>query len=1390
MEINDLLTPILKRKLIMVARKLRKGRETPQRVSADDKAFFVRDNDEEWESVKVGTNTPDEWNNGQALYDASDAAFQPTYPDNLPWPLLSDAEDNVVYINQQGIAKLPRYSIDVSGDLNQLNFCFYYNGDILNPALYSGDKLTEYNQVMDAKKEYLQFPYVNVKALPKGKFLPGIQPNFYLLGSYLTTFNDSHMREVVNNSQIGDSMRSIEFIKTQAPIAQTEGTDTNKQLGYSWKFSPRAFREAFSVFYPKSKGNGEVVIYNDYTFSYTGEVWVLVGEDEKSYYLVKLPDDATVSQSKRLVGQFSFFDVKRAAYWVITDRQLTTSTNFKEELKEAIKNKVAIAVDKAEVTKAASKPNNQQTPAIPPYRVENGSWEADSTNPSNIHQMNVFGWYRKESRVPNTFKRREVFVMKGYTSQFIFKQKRPLIFLDQLGLIPIHGGRFLIDLNEMKIRVEGNVVDEEGRLIANSPIRDQWMSISDYLDAKAKGVSFGVENWRNYPPISNEIVHVSYKNGIPSNLKLHYIPNKRWCTFNEETNIITCTRMIVMNDIYNRFEGRGKSNTTVPGPVTNVNKYVQSKCFLSLLEPWDSLGINTGATVDISYFPPKYNNNMNSFMPTFLLGGLFLNHDAFIEEQKMLFFTNPDNLMDDDEFIHPQEFYFSEKKEGRDLPNIDKISLFVKRLEFFLDPTYIKQRWYFDGLAFGDYPDARNDRPSMTLPAHLTKSTWKTFMTLCSETVRLTDFGRHDLYTLMSLPVLNFPETLGVEDEFVRDMDFNAPLSRYLDKEKEARLFFDNPPISRKNDLRAMYPGFKKNTAFSYGVDVIDTFLVRVVNGGKESYVRVDLAKIIDNNAEQIKLFGRSFTYAERRFFKTTMIENDRILRSIGSYYDNRSDSPSLSGTFDWYKTWYFNSGFTIGKEIYSPAIEYYGGLYYRFELEDGTTPEGGFDVIDFMTGENDQARMKLLNPIVAVTRMGGNELKIKFKNYTRYPYGNYVNHAFAMDAERINGSNFRDGLETNSNFYDRILDPKQLTMKIVDDPKFDYENYAFSAFHWQIDRNMIKKNDAFKDPDGPSPTGNNLYSVPYLEWNGTIENSFFRYPNKHIMRSFLFTSGVVVPENESVDPNPRSNRWELAAQNSINGGETPFNYWKIGVTDERGRIIKPNANLADVLNKVETAFYPPYGISYTTNNLNEDQPYYVLPNEMRYFRPDKVVERDDWFKTIPEEKQFRVTERVTPEIAKQISDFFTCTPKEFMETYVPAEERGKNVEVWRQNNRSFPIKYYFTPLKSGRLQTELIDLTGVSKMNKTKLGEYTPYTLDEDMDNTIRLTDDYGLLTGSGLTFRPSYRIRTNIDSNNTHRILVKNFDNYGLPVSINKSGIKDVAIADYWDTYKLGVK
>ena len=1367
----------------MKQRKLRKGRETPQRVSADDKDFFVRDEDEEWNTVRVGTNTPDAWNRGQVLYDASDASLLPAYPPNLPWPLLSDADDNVVFINQQGIAKFPRYAMGVTGDLSVNNFCYYYISDLTEKALEKAKEEGYYDFGIDEVKEYFHYPYMNVKAMPKDESFDAVDGNFYQINGYNDVVGAAKVREAVSTGI--ESMRTFNFAKTHAPKPQPEGTNPEKQLGYSWKFSPRAFRDYFDVFYPEAEGNGEVVIYNDYTFSYTGTVWVRVGENDENVYFVKLPEQEDERYPERKIrGEYSFFDTVAAVDQIVLNGRL--DADFEGTLEEKFKAKEAMKVSKKDVASILSKANKLPMPTPPDYPVENGSWEADSTDSVTFHNLNVFSWYRKESHVPTTFKRREIYVMRGHAKSPLFEKKKPLIFLDQLGIIPIRDGRFLVDLNEMKIKVEGPCIDDKGRLIDDRRIKDNWISADEYLTAKTNGESFSRSESLYLPPNSDEITHVSYKNGIPSNLTFHYIPNKRWCTFNEDETLITCTRMIMMDDIYNRFVDWLNLTSEVGGPYTNVNQYVQNKCYLNLLEPWDSLGIPAGATIDIRYFPPKFNNNMNSFMPAFLLGGLFLNHDAFIESQRLIFFSDVARLINGDEQIHPQQLYFSEKKEGRDLPNIDKLSLFVHRLEFFFDLSSVKRRTDFDGIVFGDYPNAREDKPSIVLPAHLTKSTRDIFAALCSDTVAFTNLGRHNHYAQMTFPVVTWNESITTEMEFIRNMTFNNPLSRYLDEEREANLIFDNFPLNRKDGFKVLYPGFKREDAFGGGIPGSDTFLVRVINDGNERYEKVKLAEIIDNNEEQTRLFGRSFTYAERRFFKTTLLEHGSVLPSIANYYDPNSDFDS---EFNPYLTWYLNSCFTIGKDIYSPAIEYYGGLYYRFEMEDGTIPESGFNVIDSVLGENETTRMKLFKPFIAMTRMGGRDLKIKFKNNTRYPYGSFVNHAFAMEAESIYGAGFQDGVGRNVGFLDRILEPKRLIMKIEPDPTFDYKNHAFSAFHWRVDRTRVVKNDAFKEADGPS-SSNNFYSVPYLEWNGTIENSFFRYQNKNLQRSFCFTTNWNVSENDSINPDPINPRHELTVCNPINGGETPFGYWKVGITDERGRIIKPNAKLADVLNKVETAFYPPYVISHTTNNLNEDQPYYVMPNEMRYFRPDKVVERDEWFKTIPEEKQFRVTERVTSDIAKQISDFFTCTPKEFMETYIPVEERGQNVVIERRVPRSFPIKYYFTPFKTGRLQTELIDLTGVSKLNKTKLGEYTPYTLDEDMDNTIRLTDDYGLLTGSGLTYRPSYRIRTNIDSNNTHRILVKNFDKYGLPVSINKVGVKDVFIGDYWDTYKLGVK
>lgn len=1369
----------------MAQRKLRKGHDRPTTTATTANDFFVFDNDEEWQAVKIGNNSLRAWESGEVLYNLMDEDTIPTYPYLFPWPLMSNNKHNTVLMNQQGIIKLPKNCLMVSGGESNLGIRY------LLDDIASGKQLTEaeqeiFKEITSQSRNFFAYPFIHTQYVDVNLNYGGtLFPDYNRLPSYRKSVDKTGLR-VEDQRFTRETLKEEFLVRDLIPKGEKFiGLDNRDQVGFRWVFDTDAFKKHFSIFYPKVGTNASVSIMNDYTFTYTGEVFVFLAEYKKKFYFAKLPTIDDRADFDRFNGKVSIFDAAKALLSFYSGGEDNLSTfRFDENLSNQIEEGKIIKVSKEKIDKYVIKPVRGNAERAP---LAGFTWTPDQISTDIKHHTNVVCWKVVDTNDEANAIKKPVFHLVARKNQNILKKEIFQIHIDKLGLIPIKGGSIEIDVDKGKVRIRYDVIDEDGYYISDRRIRDNWMDVTELKELKARGERLGNDGRIFSPPNSDNVDQLGLKDGIPSNLKFHYIPNKEWCTYDENTKIITCTRMKMMHDIFNGFRAdTARANYTVPGPTKDIRAFIKPTSYLSLLSPWDNLGIDIDATIDISYFPPKFNNKLNTFMPAFLLGGLFLNHDSFIEQQGLKFPLMTKDLSVDDKNSTEGYFEIYEEMMSKDIhgegyrqfkTENDFLSAFVSRLEFFLDPHHILLREGRQTFVYGEYPYAFKDLRPLTLTALSTKPLAELYTSLVNGAKAFSEIGRHHPYGQFTLPG---KKSTNRTDKFSYHYPLSYPNHNNLWSGNTANNFFKESNVDLQTTV-PLYPGFHYVKGFRGLVTSMEALPIRVINEETATIRFVNLPSLITDEINRTDTIRREFTGAELRYFKQTFLVE-------GAGYLNY---PSQGFTPE--ERWRFATGLTVGSEHYNLPVEYAGMFAYRFEKIDGSSSLEGFDIIDVVERENNHFKPTYLVPLIVSTRLAGYDNKISFESRQDYLYGDVKYLAYSRRHTIPSGSAIRAPLKTDTlNFFNRLQEPTEMVAFPEPDKTFDYKRHAISAFYWWVSEEQVTKQDPFVDAEGTENNREmNTYAVPFIEWNGTTENSFIRYPNNNVRRSLLFTSNEVVNVGLSVSSSPLNQRPELVTVNPMNGYSASTNGIKVGLLDERGRIIKPNARLSDVLAKVETAFYPPYTMSISQANLNADQPYMVFPNEMRYFRPERIVAREEWFKPLTDTTKFyRVTGRVDVAEAKRINEFFTCTPKEFFERYLVPEERGNHVHIWRASRRSFPIKYFFQPFKSGRYQTELLDLTGVAKLNKQPLNGYSVHTLDSPVDDTIRLTDNFGLLTGSGLTMRPSFRIRKIIDSDNTHRILLKNYDKYGLPFNFNKTDVKDIAILDYWDTYKLAVK
>ena len=260
------------------------------------------------------------------------------------------------------------------------------------------------------------------------------------------------------------------------------------------------------------------------------------------------------------------------------------------------------------------------------------------------------------------------------TQLFAVAASQKHIFIDELGLIPVNNGKVVVDLEAETVTISGLVLNSDALQITPGTYK---VSDTKKVDSLNKFIMNNDRNARWFVPMDRSSLEfpVWRSDGYPVGQKLHYVPNERWTTINEETKQITMLPMEFNYGMWKKFV-RVSSSENAGRLLLNDPQAVFRDSGFNLTSIIERNNPNFGTTeeIDIEWYPWKFRNKFNTFMPLFNLSNALINPTYFIKTQGVRFNVavsqhNATNVVG-----------FAEAK-------YRSIWYFVRRLEFVLDTT-------------------------------------------------------------------------------------------------------------------------------------------------------------------------------------------------------------------------------------------------------------------------------------------------------------------------------------------------------------------------------------------------------------------------------------------------------------------------------------------------------------------------------------------------------------------------------------------------------------------------------------------------------------------------------------------------------------------------------
>lgn len=840
------------------------------------------------------------------------------------------------------------------------------------------------------------------------------------------------------------------------------------------------------------------------------------------------------------------------------------------------------------------------------------------------------------------------------------------IFIDELGLIPINDGKVVVNVKSGTVTISGTVINSAANQITpgtySASKTKKINSLEDYVVNNDK-------NTRWFVPVNKPSLEYPIWNlGVyPIPQKLHYVPNERWCTLDNEAGTITMLPMEFNHGMWKKFiKFQGGSENAGGIAYRDFKTFADTfgTPLTKLIEPWNTFNGNVTTTIDHSWYPWIFRNSLNTFMPTIKLNNQYLDPTYFIKTQGIRF--NPIACSS----ITKNEVAAEAKQTG--------IWKYVKRLEFVLDTTplvedektgkiilnakeqivlsgasasayNITDSWWFGHKPIEPFTDEQRlyfqfQFPlSKTLPYQEDNHEHAVLVARGLRELGLLGNEVNPDYPLFPDMTFKYRDQLAGEDQekksgFATDkMDYfdSHPMMTFTTNQLPLRWLALNhlPQATKDITNKSQLIPIKKldstaaTVGYQFGFD-------RPHHEWAYAMIKKTMNRMPANDEE----IPRSFSYFKEN--RVLTVENlsptikdkqkelfGRILSPYEWHYIYRAtyggaDMPSTTT----------DEGRRLVSAIYLEqdkiVAPYFLGVFGRFNvgIKDADDQDVNFREVATVElpedEENGSYKIKLKYDTIVAMNWPQNGLITAGEYICTKEDIKRFGTFFLRQGSKSHLVSFEGFKETNRYFagFGVAFAPGQRntighvkpTMLIAETVSKVFDNNKFKIFgvRWEIQRGFPVKNRGDIDSVYHTPINRRERHKhqPYLDWTGDPKTSVFKYPDTSEMSLVPALTTLYYRKPEQPD------FWNRLLIHSRGSGSVFNQNNPVRIAflhDERGMIIRPNATLADVMAKKPEAFLPPYHLIVEKEEaFDETQHYLVGANQIAYFRKNMMVDK------------------------------------------------------------------------------------------------------------------------------------------------------------------------------------
>lgn len=1444
-----------------MARKFRTGRgtvNTPSPLTPPDISkgigyedhFVIPDNDEAWKVVEDGNQRLSQndllRNQYDNLEDEEMAEFAENFLSRFILPMVlnpskTNGDENYtsLLLNQQLVVKLPRYGFIKRGAMFDAFSRFHAEGG--SKAVYY--KLGKHHDNLDT--------YFSPPAFHFGEAFDRTPESLIRSSGFLAN-------EAIYN-QVKPTLREI-----SGSESTKQRTFTNDQKVYAATLDVNRFMPIFSRFMPVGS---ESVIHFSNVFTYQAEGHVYYLKDDGK--LAKLATDTSG------VSVGSIFDVRLTDEKDIHGlngldfKELIPSLKLNQEF--ANRNQledVLITFDEEErrlyenkLIKSVGNPSDkfyrslEGVPEIQRYLLRESIATYEGLN--------------EYSQAIDKFVVRDVFTLHGRTldnSATLSLLDKGHIWIDELGLIPVNNGQVIVDLVKRTVTLKGDVLNSNANLIKPGRYRIKECKPLNSLEHHLVNPDTNTRLFFDTND-DNPLTPVFKTERIIEGIKLHYIPNARWVTMSSNNTKITLDPMGFFDGLYRRFNKVYTSTSGKPyndgdsqyGWVLSAQRGDINRLNGSIYTWW---WIDQKSKVDVTYFPWKFKSDTNTFLPTLFVNYCFIDPTYWIETQGQPFnvvagkagITKTSEFLDAKEFgfwkhVKRLEFVFDSTDMGYDKTN--KLALINAKRMMTFTPSAMFNFFSTNGInvinQVGRFTDVERKLFQFQYPIPEGYNLRSNRGHFNLEEVLVSE-GLYDpndpVYQDIYFPEMNFDynafrdaeEGKKPADPVLPNRNYNFSKLLTICPNYSAYVWFAMNHLPRFTDW-ITNPALKQPSVSLNGAAVgsmvnrdaltPQQFLLGGIyrqpnwevivkqtnpdfplqfycNNAERKQVKINGLHLLDKTA-QTRDFGRPLIHGERK-----------LLKQIA--YGGRAFEDRLTPEVDIYRTLVLAKNYFNAETLFSSGpfttfrfiVDGVHDTYRKSTLESVNLLDASTIELIFATMLQFHLTTSRTNTTIGYTLPKGT-VRIDTDKEMDFYLSSDDGKAFTTDLTYTSVDYPYSVIHKTVGWTEKA---KQRTPVVYFDNNFDNERYRFIGVSWEVNKGSINK--SFRQPDSTRPSSLSQRiknpNVPYLEWTGKEETSYFRYPKaggRHLP--------TLTQMQQMMTNHPLFYKYQLTHSRGNNLFNSTDKFEISFIADRKGRIIRPDANFLDVVNEVPSAFYPPFYLVLPDNlNLEVEQPYFVGAAEIRFFPRNRQVtgvigptqpvrmKYKDLLKKSEEELtamrantwymgiDFEDGDVVDNIGAEKLLKYFTMTPDAYIDIFYPALEANSYIERDPYVGGKQRV-WFFTP-NTGYDVTETFDLTGLQPISSVERSADVEVRYIDDIKNstsgdkrglekTIWLSDLGGLATGSGLAMVPNQRQQK--VSKLTSKEQIQRFKKFGINlVSGDPTDIPEVTT--YWDTYK----